>query len=134
MTADPRVTPTVITGPADIGRADIGRALRDQFSNGAVREPQTGRPRFDLLMPVGVPFDQQFLTRLGRHMAGSLAKYPERNWEQFCDQAALDRCRASAFRHLVQWMAGETDEDHAAAVVFNLMAAEHAAAKMEGEY
>jgi hypothetical protein len=32
----------------------------------------------------------------------------------------LERFRASAVRHFVQWLQGATDEDHAAAVIFNL--------------
>lgn len=120
--------------PPETPTADPAPTEFDRFGGGGMREAQTGKPRFDLLLPLGVPFEHQFLTRLARHMAGSLAKYPERNWEQFEDLEALDRAKASAFRHFVAWMAGEDDEDHAAAVFFNLMAAEHVHARMEGRY
>jgi len=33
--------------------------------------------------------------------------------------------RASAFRHFIKWMKGQTDEDHAAAVFFNIQGAEY---------
>jgi hypothetical protein len=98
-----------------------------------MREPQEDKVRYDLLMPVGVPLWSQFLTRCAAHMTRSLEKYPERNWEQFGDLEAYDRCRASAFRHFMAWMTGDSDEDHAAAVFFNLMAAEHVARKLGGE-
>lgn len=104
-----------------------------QFAGGGMREPQTGRPRFDLLVTLGVPLAHQFLTRLARHMTKSLEKYPERNWELFRDQESLERAEASAFRHFMAWMAGERDEDHAAALVFNIQAAEHVRYHMEKE-
>lgn len=101
------------------------------FEGGGMREPQDGKPRFDLLFPEGVPYDEQFLTRFAVHMAKGAAKYEDRNWEKFSDKEALERAKASALRHIMQWLSGETDEDHAAAVVFNLMAAEHVKRKLE---
>jgi hypothetical protein len=106
-----------------------------QFEGGGMRETQDGKPRFDLLLPLNVPFDDQLLTRWARHMAESLKKYPERNWEEFADVAALDRCRASAFRHFMQWLLDPSPkEDHAAAVLFNIMAAEYVQGRLEGKY
>lgn len=104
------------------------------FPGGGIREDQGGKPRFDLLLPLGVPHEHQFLTRVAAHYAKALEKYPERNWEKFSGPEALDRARASAARHLMQWLAGETDEDHAAAVFANLQFAEHIKGKMEGLY
>lgn len=103
------------------------------FEGGGMREPQDGKPRFDLLFPVGVPYEEQFLTRFAVHMAKGAAKYEDRNWEKFSDKEALERAKASALRHIMQWLSGETDEDHAAAVVFNLMAADHVKRKMENQ-
>jgi hypothetical protein len=105
----------------------------DDVPGGGIRESQGDRPRFDLLLPLGVPHDDQFLTRIALYYARSIrpiGKYPERNWEQFNGQAALDRAKASAARHFMAWMAGETDEDHAAAVFANLQFAEHIKWKM----
>ncbi|MGI5245463.1 dATP/dGTP diphosphohydrolase domain-containing protein [Dactylosporangium sp. CA-139066] len=97
---------------------------RAQFASGMVRDTEKGKPRFDLLMPKGVPFREQMLTRFAALMARGAEKYAARNWEQADSEAELERMLSSAFRHFMQWMAGETDEDHAAAVMFNLMAAE----------
>lgn len=108
----------------------------DEVPGGGVRENQVGRPRFDLLLPLGVPHDDQFLTRIARYYARSIVpigKYPERNWEKFNSQEALDRARASAARHFMAWLAGDIDEDHAAAVFANLQFAEHIKWKMEGQ-
>ena len=44
----------------------------------------------------------------------------------------MDRYHSSALRHLVQWINGEEDEDHAAAVMFNLLAYETTKYKMGG--
>jgi hypothetical protein len=59
-------------------------------------------------------------------------KYGDRNWEKANSQEELDRFKASAFRHFMQWMAGEDDEDHASAVMFNLSGAEMVKQKMKG--
>lgn len=97
---------------------------RAEFASGMVRDTERGKPRFDLLLPLGVPYTAQFLTRCAAHMAKGGEKYTDRNWEKARGSEELDRYRSSAFRHLMQWMADEADEDHAAAVVFNLLAAE----------
>ena len=65
-------------------------------------------------------------------MARGAVKYGERNWEKACSRAEWLRFKASAFRHFMQWLADETDEDHAAAVFFNINAAETVKAKLNG--
>ncbi|WP_424863018.1 dATP/dGTP diphosphohydrolase domain-containing protein [Streptomyces sp. MMS24-I29] len=100
---------------------------RGQYASGMLREPDTGRPRFDLLVPENVPYGKQLLTRCAALMARGAEKYESRNWEKADSREELDRMKASAFRHFMQWLTGETEEDHAAAVVFNLLAAESTA-------
>ncbi len=97
---------------------------REEYDSGMVRDTESGKPRFDLLLPRGVPYEDQFLTRVAGLLARGAEKYSARNWEKAAGQEELDRFKGSAFRHLMQWMADERDEDHAAAVVFNLMAYE----------
>ncbi len=97
---------------------------RAQFDSGMVRDSEKGKPRFDLLLPLGVPYEEQMLTRDALLMARGAEKYDARNWERARGQAELDRYHSSALRHLMQWIAGETDEDHAAGVRFNIMAGE----------
>ena len=103
---------------------------RVQFAGGGMRDSQAGKPRFDLLIPKGVPFERQYLTRVALHMAKGAERYSDRNWEKFQDEEALERAKASAFRHFMQWFTGETDEDHAAAIFFNVMAVEYIKEKM----
>src|SRR5262245_25362670 len=97
---------------------------RAEFASGMTRDTEEGKPRFDLMIPEGVPYADLWITRLAELLGRGAVKYAARNWEQADSTAEVDRMRSSAFRHFVQWYCGETDEDHAAAVVFNVMACE----------
>lgn len=57
-------------------------------------------------------------------------KYGYRNWEKANSLEELIRFKASAFRHFMQWMMDETDEDHASAVFFNIQATEFVKEKL----
>lgn len=57
-------------------------------------------------------------------------KYPDvtpgvGNWTLASGDEEYQRFRESAFRHFMQWYYGERDEDHAAAVFFNVNGAEY---------
>lgn len=106
---------------------------RAEFSTGMVRDTQDGKARFDLLFPLELPYQEQLLTRFAELMARGAEKYAERNWEQARTPEELSRYKASALRHLIQWLTGEVDEDHAAAVIFNLMGAEYVKSRMQAE-
>lgn len=97
---------------------------RQDYASGMRRDTQEGKPRFELLRPEGVPFDEQFLTRVAMLMTRGIDKYGYRNWEKANSEEELNRFKGSAERHLNQYLCGDTEEDHAAAVVFNLIAAE----------
>jgi hypothetical protein len=97
---------------------------RQQYASGMIREPEGDRPRFDLCLPEEIPYEEQLLTRFAVHMAKGAEKYDVRQWEAANSKEELDRYRSSAFRHFIQWYCGETDEDHAAALMFNITAAE----------
>lgn len=104
---------------------------RDEYASGMVRDTQEGKPRFDLMFPLDVPYDQQMLTRIAALMARGAEKYGDRNWERGEGEVELDRAKSSAFRHFVQWLTEENDEDHAAAVFFNIQQVEYLRYKME---
>ncbi len=97
---------------------------RETYPSGMVRDTQDGKPRFDLMWPLGVPYEEQFLTRVAALLARGAVKYGDRNWEKGNSEEELNRALASAARHFAQWLSGEDDEDHGAAVVFNIMQAE----------
>ena len=89
---------------------------REHFSSGMVRDTQSGKPRYDLI-------DRSFLKRWADLMARGAAKYGEENWRKATGEAELKRFKASALRHLFQYLDGDTTEDHAIAVAFNLSGA-----------
>lgn len=97
--------------------------VRHDYGSGMRRDTQEGKARFDLLIPLGIPYDEQFLTRAAQLMERGAVKYGFRNWEKANSPEELERFKGSALRHLMQYITGETDEDHASAVLFNLLAA-----------
>lgn len=107
---------------------------RAEYDSGMVRDTEEGKPRFDLLLPEGVPYREQVLTRFAELMARGAQKYNARNWELAQGREELARYKSSALRHLMQWATGEEDEDHAAAVMFNLLAGETVKFKMRGRH
>jgi hypothetical protein len=105
--------------------------VREEYDSGMVRDTQDGKPRFNLMYPLNVPFNEQMLTRLAALMTRGIEKYGDRNWEKANSAEELKRFKESAHRHFIQWLTGNTDEDHAAAVMFNLIAAESTKWKLE---
>lgn len=97
---------------------------RQDYESGMQRDTQEGKPRFDLIFADDLPYSKQMLTRFAGLMERGASKYGERNWQLSNSAEELARFKASATRHFMQWIMGETDEDHGAAVYFNIMAAE----------
>lgn len=84
---------------------------REEFETGSRRDTREGKPRFDLL-----PW--QVLERWALLMARGAEKYGDHNWTK--GQPVM-RYFDSAVRHLYQWLNGQQpDEDHLAAVLFNV--------------
>ncbi len=106
---------------------------REDYDSGMVRDTQDGKPRFDLCLVDGLPYEEQFLTRLAGLLSRGAEKYGEKNWQLADSAEELARFKASGLRHMMQWMTDEVDEDHAAAVAFNLMAAEYVKWKLANE-
>lgn len=73
-------------------------------------------------------FDQQ--TRLWDRAGFGAEKYGASNWRK-CKQEDLSRFWNSAKRHFASVCRGDDDEDHAAALVFNLMCIEYLRNKNE---
>lgn len=110
-------------GPEMRGFVTKDSGERVEFDSGMVRDTQEGKPRYDLIPAM-------FLKRWAELMGRGADKYGERNWEQANGPEELERFKASAFRHFMQWFMGEADEDHAAAVAFNVAAFEFIKAKL----
>lgn len=93
--------------------ADSGQ--RREFPTGSRRDIRKGKGRYDLISPY-------FIDRLAKHLENGAVKYGDRNWELGQPLAGyLD----SASRHLNKVLAGYTDEDHAMAAAWNIMAFVH---------
>lgn len=99
---------------------------REEFSTGMVRDTQDDKPRYDLI-------DRTFLKRWAELMARGAKKYGEENWRKAATEVELARFKASATRHLFQWLDGDISEDHAVAVAFNLAGAEMVRQRLEGK-
>lgn len=101
---------------------DSGKRL--EFESGMVRDVEDGKTNF-LLVFSGPMFERwaELLTR-------GAVKYSEDNWMLAQGAAEMRRFRKSATRHFVQWLNGDTDEDHAAAVFFNINGYEYVREKM----
>lgn len=87
---------------------------------GALREDEAGKGRFDL-----IPFEP--MMRLARWYELGAKKYGDRNWEH---GLPVSRCVSAALRHLFKYLAGMRDEDHLAAVAWNVFAIMHFEAVM----
>ena len=94
-----------------------------QFETGAQRDTGDGKLRMSL-----VP--QQELKRVMKRYLDGAVKYGENNWMQGMPLSVYYDC---ANRHLEAWWRGETDEDHAAAVVWNMLCAMWTETNLEGD-
>lgn len=97
---------------------------RKSFAGGMVRDVTEGKVSFHRVM------DGPMLERWAQRLTDAEKKYPDplpgvANWTLARGDEEYHRFRESAFRHFIQWFKGETDEDHAAAVFFNINGAEY---------
>ena len=92
---------------------------RAEFAGGMQRDTEHGKVLWALVA------DGPMLERYAEHLTKGAEKYDARNWMKAEGDKELDRARSSAFRHFMQWFNGETDEDHAAAVWFNINQVEY---------
>jgi hypothetical protein len=90
---------------------------RHEFGGGMVRDTAEGKIDYTLI------FDGIMYKRWAEHLNKGAEKYAPRNWMLGIEAQDLDvreRFKQSATRHFIQWLKGERDEDHAAAVFFNI--------------
>jgi len=99
---------------------------RQQFDSGMQRDTQNGKTLFHLV------YDGPMFKRWAELLTRGAIKYSERNWMKANGDAERDRFKASAARHFYQWFIDDTDEDHGAAVIFNINGAEYVKGKMIG--
>jgi hypothetical protein len=97
---------------------------RIEYDSGMRRDVQDDKPDFFLCL-TDLPYKDQLLTRWAALMQRGATKYGRRNWQLADSEEEMERFKSSAFRHFMQWVSGEEDEDHAAAVLFNINACEY---------
>ncbi len=102
---------------------------RKSFDSGMVRDIVEGKIDFEL------PLNGPMFDRWAQHLTTGAIKYPDvelgvPNWTLANGQAELVRFRKSAVRHFRQWQRGDVDEDHAAAVFFNINGYEYVKARI----
>jgi len=105
---------------------------RQEFASGMVRDTHDGKTDYTRVL------EGPMFQRWAEHLTKGAAKYPdlatgEANWTLADSEAEMRRFRKSAFRHFLQWFRGEIDEDHAAAVFFNLNGVEYVKARLAND-
>jgi hypothetical protein len=104
---------------------------RETLAGGMVRDTTEGKTDYTLVL------DGPMFQRWAEHLTKGARKYQKRNWMKSANgtpeerRATMERFRESAVRHFVQWISGHTDEDHAAAVMFNINGYEFLRATLE---
>lgn len=105
---------------------------REKFGSGMVRDTQAGKVDYWRGF-VGPMFE-----RLCAHVTKGAVKYPDvtpgvPNWTLAAGEEEMARFKASAARHFYQWFRGDSDEDHAAATLFNINGYEFVRGKIKGQ-
>ena len=97
---------------------------RQQFASGMQRDTTEGK--IDYLLALDGPMFERYAAL----MTAGARKYDRRNWMKADGPEELERFRGSALRHMLKWLAGDREEDHAASCIFNLNGAEMVRDKM----
>lgn len=103
---------------------------RAEFSSGMVRDTQEGKIDWVRVL------DGPMLKRWAIQLTKGATKYPDvapgvPNWTLARGEEEYQRFRASLYRHLHDYLEGKVDEDHAAAIMFNLNGMEYVKQRME---
>ncbi len=99
---------------------------RQTYASGMNRDLTTDKTKWHLV------FSGPMLERWAKLMTRGAEKYDDDNWMKADSEEERNRFKASAFRHFMQWYGGNTDEDHAAAVIFNINGKEYVEDKLDG--
>lgn len=98
---------------------------REAFASGMVRDTADDKTDYSLALD-GPMFD-----RWAVHLTKGAKKYAKRNWMKASGEEEYNRFKESALRHFLQWYRGDRDEDHAAAIYFNVNGAEYTKEKID---
>ncbi len=98
--------------------------VRAEYASGMVRDIGRAKVRYNRCL-AGPMFE-----RWAKHLHKGEIKYPDvsigvANWMLASGEEELQRFKESALGHMIDWLKGKTDEDHAAALFFNINGAEY---------
>lgn len=102
-------------GPQKCADTTLDSGHRKTFATGSQRDAPDGKGRYDLVSPLA-------LRRLALVLERGAAKYAARNWEK---GQPMSQYLNSATRHIMQYIAGQRDEDHLGQAMWNLHSAVH---------
>jgi hypothetical protein len=98
---------------------------REEYTSGMVRDTAEGKIDYTLAL------DGPMFKRYAIHLTNGAKKYSKRNWMKAAGQAEFERATESLARHFFQYILGETDEDHGAAIIFNINLREYVKERMQ---
>ena len=114
---------------SDFTIKDSGK--RAELGGGGVRDTEEGKTDYTLIL------DGPMYDRWAEHLTKGAKKYEARNWMKFGHGTLIEmsqaqwRAKRSLARHFRQYMAGERDEDHGAAMMFNINVIEYLEERIE---
>lgn len=82
--------------------------------NSGLHKVDITKIRYDLI-------PSELLERLALHYTKSLEKYPENNWKKATKEESNKIFIPSAWRHFIQWLRGDKNEDHGIALIWNII-------------
>ena len=100
--------------------------LRVVSSSGLVRDAGSAAKTDYLLALDGPMFE-----RWAKHLTKGANKYEPRNWMKARTVGDLEHARRSLGHHIFQYLRGDVDEDHAAAIFFNINMIEYIRGRSE---
>lgn len=98
---------------------------REEFKSGMKRDTTEGKVLWHLVA------SGPLLKRWAELLTRGAVKYDADNWMKADGEEELKRFKESAFRHFMQWYNNDLDEDHGAAVIFNINGAEYVKEKLD---
>lgn len=108
-----------MTRPADAETVHGVKGDPVTRESGMNRESEDGK--VDYLLVRDGPMYKRWAELLTR----AIPNRGRRNWMLATGDDDLERFKRGAARHYEQWLDGETDEDHAAALIFNVNGVEY---------
>lgn len=90
---------------------------KKKYESGFQRDINDNKPLYNLI-------PHELLTRLALHYTEGAVKYGKGNWKKASSQEEYERFQESAYRHFIAWQRGDIDEDHAVAIIWNIISYE----------